>query len=288
MHVLKRDRLCRGEGKITVHREPHQRSAQKHRHEFFEIFIILSGEGTHVGGNFRFPLQAGDVGIINCRRAHGYEDSNQLNLVNILICENVIGQLAGEFRVMPEFRSLFNAHAARWREEDFIRRIQLSPRELSQVSDWVDRLDEETTRNEVGSDLVAKALLTLIIAVILRQYKRAAGRDYSRKQRPLGKVLSWIESNLDKDIRICDIANLNGMSVRSFQRYFSETMRCSPTAYIAQCRIRRSKEMLSRVGNPCRIADVAQACGFQDSNYFSAWFKRIVGLSPKEFRSMTN
>lgn len=289
MIILKRQRyLRRGAGKITVHREMHQYSAQKHKHEFFEIFVILSGEGTHIGGNFRIPLQAGDVGVINCQRSHSYEETNQLNLVNVLVREDVIEMLARELQVIPGFNSLFNPKITRWTENDSTRRIRLNSRDLSQVSDWIDRLDEETTRNENGNELMARCLLTLIIGLISRRHNKAMISEYPRKQKPMGKVLTWIERHLHGNIRVGDLAEVNGMSVRSFQRSFLEIMHCTPTDYIAQCRLRRAEEMLLQKTPPFRIADVAQSCGFDDSNYFSAWFKKSSGFSPSQFRNRSD
>lgn len=283
--TLKQDDLLRkGGGKITVRREPHQHPVKKHRHEFFEIFVVLSGEGTHVVGNFRARLQAGDVGVINCRRSHAHVDTNQLNLVNIFVREDIMEGLSKDLDVIPGFHSLFNAQINRWREEDAVNRVHLSEKDLQQVSDWIDRLEEETLSNQNGSELIAKAFLTLIIAVVSRKYSRSSVRFDQRRQKPAGRILSWIEANLYREIRIGELAEFSGMSERSLQRYFTEVLHATPSEYVAQCRLRRAKEMLANSSGKPRIADVALACGFEDSNYFSAWFKKRSEFSPGAYR----
>ena len=58
----------------------------------------------------------------------------------------------------------------------------------------------------------------------------------------------------------------------------------SPTDYLIRSRIRRAEAILLGEGKTISITDVADRCGFNDSNYFSRQFRRVVGQSPRDYR----
>jgi two-component system response regulator YesN len=52
--------------------------------------------------------------------------------------------------------------------------------------------------------------------------------------------------------------------------------------YISRCRIEYAKQLLKK--ETLKMFEVAEECGFRDTNYFSTLFKRLVGVSPSEYR----
>jgi AraC-like DNA-binding protein/mannose-6-phosphate isomerase-like protein (cupin superfamily) len=54
------------------------------------------------------------------------------------------------------------------------------------------------------------------------------------------------------------------------------------SAYINQCRIRHSRELLD--STTLNVSEVAWACGYRDAGYFARIFKRLTGQSPRAFR----
>ncbi|OGV51970.1 MAG: hypothetical protein A2X49_08885 [Lentisphaerae bacterium GWF2_52_8] len=65
-------------------------------------------------------------------------------------------------------------------------------------------------------------------------------------------------------------------------RKFCAQTGVSPSEYIIRTRVQNAQSLLK--GNSRSIAEIAGDCGYEDSNYFSTAFKRMTGLSPKEFR----
>ncbi|HPU62820.1 MAG TPA: helix-turn-helix transcriptional regulator, partial [Mobilitalea sp.] len=56
--------------------------------------------------------------------------------------------------------------------------------------------------------------------------------------------------------------------------------------YINEYRIERAKELL--LTSDKSISDIAEAVGFDNFSYFSTLFKKVTGLSPKEFKDNHN
>ena len=66
-----------------------------------------------------------------------------------------------------------------------------------------------------------------------------------------------------------------------FLRLFKQSMGLTPDQYILQRRIEKAKFLLqhSKLG----IAEVAIRVGFCDQSHLTQYFKRIVGMTPKQF-----
>jgi len=264
--------------RVLVHREPHQFPMRQHRHEFHEIAVVLSGSGTHVTGRFRHPLQAGHVLVLGNGRAHGYEETRGLNLVNILIRDDLLPRIGRELGALPGFHALFSVR----KTSSYASYLRLPPAELAQISDWADLLEAETHHATQGGGLLAEAYLTLIMGVLCRKWQHSPQAS-PRPETALSKVLSWMETQLGSELRVADLAHRAGMSERSFHRAFRAALGTSPVDYLLAIRLRAAAEKLRSTN--LRIGEIAQICGFNDSNYFSRAFRQAIGSSPRSFRA---
>lgn len=273
--------------RVTVYRVPRHTEMYRHRHEFCEIVVVLSGTGLHVTGAFRREITAGDVLVINSRRAHGYERTRGLNLVNILAHNEALARIVRPLREEAGYAALFNTKTGRWKRPDERDRIQLTETEQAQAMEWIDRLEAETRGDTAENAAMAEAWLTLLVGLIARRQRAGAGRTAGRNPAAMtggvGGVVSWIEQNLDKPITVAALARRAGMSERTLHRKFRETTGSAPVEYVLEARVRRAGQLLTEGQGRRRVAEVAQACGFADSNYFSTCFRRLKGCSPREF-----
>ncbi|MDP0497672.1 MAG: helix-turn-helix domain-containing protein [Verrucomicrobiota bacterium JB024] len=273
--------------RVMINRMPQQADYQLHRHEFCEIVVVLSGKAIHVTGSFRRQIGAGDVMVINSRRSHGYERTCGLNLVNIHIHREVMLRLERQLRDIPGFDELIDTRSARWRKPNGRERIQLTDTELEQVNEWIARMEDELRYDTAENALIAEAYLTLIVGLIARSFRKgrqSAVRAEKPDRAPVDAVASWIAKNLDKPVCVSDMAQRAGMSERTFYREFRARFGMSPVAYVLRSRIHRARDLLhDSKGKRLRVCEVALACGFTDSNYFSTCFRRQVGCSPRAF-----
>ena len=83
------------------------------------------------------------------------------------------------------------------------------------------------------------------------------------------------------DIRTTAVANEMCMSLSQFTRKLNNITGTSPAAYITRRRLEEACRMLKK--SPKKIADVATHCGFADVSHFSHVFRRVYGISPKQY-----
>ena len=79
------------------------------------------------------------------------------------------------------------------------------------------------------------------------------------------------------------MAGLCGMSDTYFRRLFVEEFGMTPVKYITNLRMEHITELLR--SNYYTVEEVAEACGFNNVNYFSLFVKKETGLPPTAYRA---
>ena len=96
------------------------------------------------------------------------------------------------------------------------------------------------------------------------------------------KALHFIRANYTEGITVADVARHTGYSESYFGYAFKKKYKRSVSLYIRELQLAKAKDLLVDTAFP--ISAVASYVGFDDSNYFTAIFKKHFGISPKEFR----
>lgn len=93
----------------------------------------------------------------------------------------------------------------------------------------------------------------------------------------------WLQANHASEVHLSEVAALCGMSVRSFNRRFKSATGETPLQYLHQLRIQGAKELLQNTN--LSVGDVAYRTGYQDLAHFTRLFKRILGVTPSQYRT---
>ncbi|MGX6978887.1 AraC family transcriptional regulator [Vagococcus elongatus] len=95
-------------------------------------------------------------------------------------------------------------------------------------------------------------------------------------------IVKYIRENYQDDIRLKDISQKLNISAEHFSRIFKNYFGCNFSKYLMKYRI--SKATLFLKTTKLAIIDIAVSCGFKSSSYFSACFKKEMGISPQKYR----
>ena len=98
-----------------------------------------------------------------------------------------------------------------------------------------------------------------------------------------GNIINWLEANLEKPIKVHQMAEKAGMSERNFYRRFTESMGVSPAKYMEIQRLERARQLLQEQST---IKRVCHQVGFKSEAAFRTAFKNRFGLSPSLMREM--
>ena len=98
----------------------------------------------------------------------------------------------------------------------------------------------------------------------------------------MNRVIGYIDINLTSGIRSRDLARLIDLSESHFSRAFKSSVGVPPHSYITRRRIELAREMMC--ASDQALAQIAIVCGWSDQSHFCRVFRRVVGLSPDEWR----
>ena len=92
-----------------------------------------------------------------------------------------------------------------------------------------------------------------------------------------------MHDRLAENLALSQVAAEAGLSVFHFARLFKQTTGLAPHQYLIQCRVERAKQMI--LASSTATAVIAQQVGFCDQSHLTVHFRRIYGVTPKQFRA---
>lgn len=102
------------------------------------------------------------------------------------------------------------------------------------------------------------------------------------KDQQMIKSTNYITSHLEQELSAQDVANHVNLSYTYFCRLFKKETGKSFSEYVAFARLQQAVWMLRHTNNT--IEEISDYVGFNTPNYFSAIFKKFVGITPSEYR----
>lgn len=102
------------------------------------------------------------------------------------------------------------------------------------------------------------------------------GNPYARQ------ALLYVAANYQKSLSVESVASRIGLSPNYFSRLFQNTVGVSFREHLNRVRIEESRHLLISTDYP--LTDIAIAVGFSDQSYFCRVFKKLVGVTPGQYR----
>lgn len=235
-----------------------------HFHDYYVIGFIEQGKRHLLCNSEEYILNSGDVIIFNPQDPHACEqiDGRTLDYRCINIQPEVMFDYVKEITglsYLPRFTSnvLYQSELA----------IPLHDLHQMILLDQTDFQKEE--------------MFLFLLEQLLREYSDAETPCPSQELTSEIKIIcEYIESHYAQSITLNQLSELTGLSKYHLLRLFTRQKGISPYRYLETIRINQAKRLLEQGTIPI---EVASQCGFSDQSHFTNFFKRLIGLTPKQY-----
>lgn len=238
-----------------------------HFHEHYVIGFIESGSRRFICRDKDYAIHAGDMILINPFENHICEQLDEKPLdccfLNIPVesMEKAVEEITGTL-YPPRFR------------EQVVRQSEMVP-SIREIHRMV--MEKETSFQK-------EELFFFLIGQILADYteiqKEAELCSFSKETKI---ICEYLEKNYRESISLNDLSSLTGKSKYHLLRSFTKQKGISPYSYLETIRINHARKFLEEGVSPI---DVAYQTGFTDQSHFSNFFKKFIGLTPKQYQNI--
>ena len=246
----------------------------------YEIEFFLSSSGSMLVDETIYPIKKGDIVI----RKPGQITQAIMPFSCYVIFVDLLGNTGKncesyDFEIKQEFQNNYTNEML-----DLIPTIVHTSYndEYRYLFDAV--LKEFVNYNEVSSILL-KSLVLQILYKLYVDIKNPFINGFipiSPHYFILKKVVEYIKNNIQENLSLKKLAEFSGLSPNYLHTLFTKTMNITINEYITMLRLEKAKGCL--VTTDSSVSEIALECGFENIPYFSYVFKRIVNVSPSQFR----
>jgi len=247
-----------------------------HDHDYFELVVVYKGEGQHLIDGITFPLYPNEVFLIFPGQQHSYVNHTHLSLLTFMFNMSILEPYMEMFNRIEGFRKVFAAKPS-LKTLHFVDEMT-----TSQLDNLVFRITDEQMNMRPGFPAMLTILQLEALMLIARQCFDISNEEAMGSSK-LAPAISHMEKNFQQKLTLKDLAQLVGMSIPNFCRLFRSRLNVSPIQYLLNLRIKKAKSRLAY--SSLSIAEIAAQTGFNDANYFSRQFVRLVGVPPHVYRT---
>jgi AraC-like DNA-binding protein len=146
----------------------------------------------------------------------------------------------------------------------------------------------EMAEQAPGSEVVANRLAEVLFIQAIRAHIASGSESCKRGwlraifDSQIGAALKSIHENVNRAWTVESLADAAGMSRSAFAERFKELLGQTPLEYVTEWRMQKAVQLLQQGDK--KLVDVAQSIGYESDAAFSKAFKRIVGLTPGQYR----
>ena len=256
-----------------------------HSHPELELVYIKESFGKRIIGNSVAPFESGDMVFLGSDIPHVwlndemyYQETNDLKAKAIVVYFNkeLFGTSFYELKEVQKIKTLFN---------NGIRGLAIHGKANKKIAKKLEKLIHKKNFEiiiglfEILSILSESTDLTFVNN---EAYSPVTNQNTNDR---LSDVFIFIKEHYKEDISLIEIAKIANLTPTSFCRMFKVKAKKSFVEYLNEVRIANACKYL--LETDLGISEIAYECGYKTASNFNRIFKKLNGVTPKEYKKNT-
>jgi len=225
----------------------------------------------YAGMKVKKPPVAGSINVVPAGSSVQWEREGSMDLLFIYLEPSLVARVAAESFELDSNRTALPP---------------LSGLNVPELRSAMLAMNAELRAGAVGDSLLAESFANVLAIHLIRHItgrrKLKASADGVLPRPKLRLVVEYIMENLEGTPTLEQMAAVVHLSPYHFARQFKAATGLAPHQYVIARRVERAQELL-RTDREVGMAEVAFRSGFANQSHFCLHFKRIVGVTPRQF-----
>ena len=251
-----------------------------HWHDCIELIRVIDGKMQCIVNGDDHDLNANDVCIINQKQLHRIRCSGDTscNFQRIMI----------EPTLFTADKEIYETYIAPILNDDNFTHLITSESlsKSTEISSLMDQIKDLEDNKPIAYELGVIALLHLIFQIMYAYYiddKSSKNLYISSDALIHRKMSNFIYSNYHDKITLEEIAASGNVSKSKACNIFNKFAGHSPIDFLNLYRLEVSADLLKTTDQS--VSFIAMSCGFGQQSYFNRLFRRVYGMTPRQWRT---
>ncbi len=280
--------------KISTLTTPGQAVKTMHYHLYSQIWYVTQGSCIHKVEGQSYTMSAGDAFFIPPKVAHSTELDPESN---VICCEFDLESVL-QHNVVPydKIREITGniSFSMLFQKELFSTRPQFTfskdgQKQMERLMNTM--LDEYNRGDQYYEDFLQLQILQLLL-IIARELQRPPVDEavksnlvFDKYREMVVMAVNYIDEHFDKPLTLDGMCRISMVSKTYFCYIFKILTGKTFVEYLMEKRIERSMTLLRTTESS--VIEIGHAVGFHEPTHFSRTFKKLRGISPREYRNNT-
>lgn len=234
----------------------------------YMIHYVTEGKGIFTTNGKTYQLKKGDA-FLMCPGEQIYYEADKKNPW----CYAWIGMQGVKVESYLKKTAFANSPIIHYSKDD-------------QLSLLYIKLQKAYSSDSRSRELLVNSVLYEILHFLINSVpNEKSDKDHNEKIY-LNKIISYCAINIDKQIKVSELAQYLGLDRSYLTRLFKSEMKISLKDYILKSKIDEANDLLKNTDLPINV--ISRSVGFDDPLYFSRIYKEKQKMSPKNYRNENN
>ncbi len=258
----------------------------RHYHETLELFVLMEGERYYFVDRYVYHMKPMSAVLIPPGQIH-----KTSTVKDVPEHRRFLVQLSRE-----AFEEMIRATYG-MSYDDFCLKynglVNFRPDSWDRMMEAYRRLKEEFEPDDHYLPMVKQAAYEILM-LYARELDEIRSREETDQVEPpvesgvyntIHQVTQFLNEHFREDVKIDDLCEHFFISRSYLTRLFKETTGITIVQYLTVVRIRQAAKLLRETD--LAVTEVSDRCGFGDVTYFEKVFRRLRGMTPRQYRKKT-
>lgn len=240
-----------------------RKSCEVHYHDEHELYYMQEGRTTYFIDDGIFSVEKGDFVFVPKGILHRTDS----------------GECKKNSRILLNFPdSVFNVETEPLYLELCKHPVISVPKDKeTELEEQFLKIEREYKNKGKYSEILIHSYILELLAQLCR-YRCGRKKVIRESDQVIYEITAYIGENYSQDISLQKIGRQFAISESYLSRKFKAVTGIGLNRYITFVRISNAEKLLQK--GQATVAEVARSCGYNDSNYFSAVFQKVKGVTP--------